>query len=170
MLLHAGISGLSGAQGIHADTGKVEAIRQAPPPANVSELSSFLGMLNYCSTFVPNLSTLLHPLNELLKDGLKWNWFHACNQGFEAAKKQLSAGPVLVQYNPDLPIYLAGDASSSGIGAVLSQVLYMPDGTEHPSAYAFRTLQAAERNYTQIEKEALSLIFIIIIIIIIIIP
>ena len=145
------------ADGIHVDASKVEALRQAPPPTNVSELRSFLGMLNYYGNFLQNLSTLLHPLNELLKAGQQWNWSHACNEAFEEAKRQLSTAPVLVHYDPDLPICLAGDASSYGIGAVLSHVL--ADGTEHPIAFASRSLQAAERNYAQIEKEALALIF-----------
>ena len=58
---------------------------------------------------------------------------------------------------PKLPICLAGDASSYGIGAILFYVL--PDWTEHPGAYASRTLKPSERNYAQLEKEALSLIF-----------
>jgi len=40
---------------------------------------------------------------------------------------------------------------------VLSHVYQ--DGTERPIAYASRTLNASERNYPQLEKEALSLVF-----------
>ena len=64
---------------------------------------------------------------------------------------------MLAHYDPRVPIRLAGDASSYGIGAVLSHVF--ADGTEQPVAYASRTLLPNEQNYAQVEKEALSLIF-----------
>ena len=58
--------------------------------------------------------------------------------------------------NPQLPIKLDCDASAYGIGAVISHVF--PDKTECPIAYTSRTLTAPERNYPQIEKEALALV------------
>ena len=64
---------------------------------------------------------------------------------------------LLVHYNSNLPIVLAGDAFAYGVGAVISHII--PDGREHPIAFASRTLSSTEQNYPQVEKEALSLIY-----------
>lgn len=64
---------------------------------------------------------------------------------------------VLVHYNPNLPLCLAADASAYGVGAVISHIC--ADGEEHPIAYASRTLTPSERKYSQLEKEALSLVY-----------
>ncbi len=145
------------ASGLHTTDKKVEAVRAAPEPKNTQELRSFLGLLQYYGKFLPNLAMLLHPLNSLFKTGSKWVWSDACAVAFNEAKKLLVAAPVLAHYDPSLPMKMAGDASAYGIGAVISHVY--PDGSERPIAYASRTLSAAERNYAQIEKEALSLVF-----------
>lgn len=40
---------------------KMDAIVAAESPTNVTELKSYLGLLNYCGKFQPNLATTLHP-------------------------------------------------------------------------------------------------------------
>ena len=145
------------ADGLHTTDQKVEAVKKAPRPQNVQELRSFLGLVHYYGRFLPNLATLLHPLNVLLQNDSPWEWTPQCTAAFEGAKKLLMSAPVLAHYDPSLPLKLAGDASGYGLGAVISHV--MPDGSERPVAYASRTLSPSERNYSQIEKEALSLVF-----------
>ena len=120
-------------------------------------MRSFLGLINYYGKFIPNASTILAPLNALLRNDAKWTWDQKCQQSFDQAKSTLVSSDVLVHYNPDLPIRIAGDASAYGVGAVLAHVL--PDGSERPVAFASRTLTSSEKNYAQVEKEALSLIF-----------
>ena len=145
------------ADGLHTTTAKVEAVVQAPPPKNVQELRSFLRLLNYYGKFLLNLATVLHPLNSLLQKGKNWSWTEDCQRAFETAKTELVSSRVLAHYDPSLPLKLAADTSAYGIGAVISYV--MPSGEERPIAFSSRTLQSSERNYAQIEKEALALIF-----------
>ncbi|KAK3744267.1 hypothetical protein QZH41_019938, partial [Actinostola sp. cb2023] len=136
---------------------KVRAIVDAPVPTCISELRSFLGMLQYYGKFLANLSTMLQPLNNLLRERVPWLWKPECQQAFNGAKEQLLSSKVLTHYDVNLPLVLACDASSYGIGAVISHV--MENGEERPIAFASRTLSSSEKNYGQIEKEALSLVY-----------
>ena len=145
------------AEGRHTLPGKIAAVKCAPEPKNVAELRSFLGMLNYYAKFIPNLSTLVQPLNALLQRSKQWKWSTNCARAFKEAKHALSSARVLVHNDPTLPLTLAGDASAYGIGAVISHIL--PDGSERPIAFASRSLSPSERTYAQIEKESLSLIY-----------
>ena len=143
--------------GIHPTEDKVKAIQEAPRPKNVSELRSFIDILNYYGKFLSNLSSKLAPLYKLLQNHSRWKWTDNQEQAFQAAKQALQADTLLVHYNEDLPLVLACDASPQGIGAVLSHI--MPDGAEKPIAYASRTLTKAEKNYSQLEKEGLPVVF-----------
>ena len=127
-----------------------------PNPKNVMELRSFLGLLHYYNKFLPNISSVLQPLNQLLKSDVKWKWTSECDDAMTKAKQLVGSAPVLAHYDPKLSIKMAGDASAYGIGAVLSHVF--PNG-ERPVAFASRIFSSSERNYSQIEKETLSLIF-----------
>ena len=62
---------------------KVDVDRLHPTTAkNLSELKSYLGLQNYYGCFLPNLSTMTHPLNQLQNKGQKWVWSAACNKAF----------------------------------------------------------------------------------------
>ena len=78
-------------------------------------------------------------------------------QRFLNNKKLLQDSPLLVHYDLKKSLRLACDVSSCGIGAVISHV--MENGEEKPIASASRTLTASEHNYSQVEKEALSIVF-----------
>ena len=68
-----------------------------------------------------------------------------------------SNAPVLCLYDPNLPLVLACDASSYGLGAAVSHIF--PDGSEKPIAFASRTLNCNEINYSQVDKEGDAVIF-----------
>ena len=127
----------------------------APKPENVQQLRSFLGLVNYYRSFLPNLSTVLGPLNELLQGDKAWIWIPQCDKAFLGVKEMMTSEQVLCHYDPNRPVKLACDASPYGLGGVLSHI--MDDGTERPIAFASRSLTKAEKGYSQIDKEALAL-------------
>ena len=143
--------------GLQPSEGKIRAITDSPPPQNIAQLRSFLGMVNYYGKFLKHLSSRLAPLYRLLQQRTPWRWGAEERTVFEAVKKQLSSPPILEHYDPEKPLSLACDASPYGVGAVLSHV--QKDGTEKPIAFASRTLSSAERKYSQLDKEALAIVF-----------
>ena len=145
------------AQGLQPTNEKVKAITAAPTPNNVSQLKSYLGMINYYGKFFPNLATLLAPLYALLRKNAHWCWEEAQDVAFQKSKELLSSNTLLTHYDPTKELLLSCDASPYGIGAVLSHK--MEDGSERPVAYASRSLSQPEKNYAQLDKEALSIVF-----------
>lgn len=144
-------------EGLHPTEEKVTAIVNAPRPTNVTELRSFLGLLNYYGRFLKDLATLLQPLHALLKKDVPWEWTSACDAAFQQGKERLLGSTALEHYDTRKKVRLACDASPYGVGAVISHVL--ENGEEKPIAFASRTLTEAEKKYAQIEKEALAIIF-----------
>ena len=140
-------------EGIQPMEDKVEAITNAPPPRNVSELKSYLGMINYYQKFLPNLSSVLAPLHRLLNSKTHWHW----GKDQQQSKSFLKSSRLLVHYDDKKELILACDASQNGLGAVLSH--NMEDGSEHPISFVSRTLTKAERNYSNLQREARAVIF-----------
>ena len=143
--------------GLHKSPSKVKVIVEAPSPKNVNQLRSFLGLLTYYAKFVPNLSNTLKPLHELLNKTKKWKWTDKCETAFKEVKTALSQSEALTHFDPTLPLQLACDASPYGVGAVVSHI--MASGEKRPIAFVSRTFSKAESNYTQIQREALSIVF-----------
>ena len=118
--------------GLHPTAEKVQAFQEAPRPQNIPPL--------YC----------------LLKKDVKWTWGKK-DDTFHTAKNALQDDSLLTHYDDSKQLLLACDASKYGLGDVLSHI--MEDGEERPIAYASRTLTVVEKNYSQLEKEGLAIIF-----------
>ncbi|XP_061721065.1 uncharacterized protein K02A2.6-like [Cydia pomonella] len=142
--------------GIHTCPEKVKAIEAAPAPRNVSELRAFIGMVMYYAKFVGNVSSIMAPLYNLLKSGVKFVWDRECQAAFQEIKRALGSSQVLTHYSEKLPLILTCDASGVGVASVIS---HATEHGERPVAYASRTLSAAERAYAQIDREALAIVY-----------
>ena len=77
-------------------------------------------------------------------------------EAFNSAKNSLSSLPTLTHYSSNQPLVVSCDASSYGIGIVLA---HPKDGSMQPIAFASRTLSIAEKNYAQVDREGLAIIF-----------
>ena len=143
--------------GKQPDSNRVETIKNLPTPEDIKQLEAFIGKINYYGKFISNFSDLCAPLNFLRKKNQRWRWTRECQVAFDTLKQKLSEATLLVHFDPHLPIVLATDASNYGIGAVIMH--RYPNGEEKPIAHASKTLSQAEKQYSQIEKESLSIIY-----------
>nr|CDJ93989.1 RNA-directed DNA polymerase (reverse transcriptase) and Integrase domain containing protein [Haemonchus contortus] len=144
-------------QGRRPDPGKIKATQKMSAPKDVSQLRAFLGLINFYGNFVKDLHNLRAPLDALTNKDVVYTWTPECQSSFDKIKAILSSDLLLTYFDPNLPIIVAADASNYGIGATLSH--RFPDGSEKVVYHVSRCLTTAQKNYSQIEKEALALIF-----------
>jgi len=123
------------ASGISPDQEKINTILNLQTPTNVKELRSFLGMITYCSRFIPNFATIIDPLRSLLKKD--WVWTETHQKSFQQLKELLLSSETLAYYNPNSYTEIVTDASPFALGAVIAQ--RQPDGTLRPISYASRS-------------------------------
>lgn len=142
--------------GISPTVDKVEAITNAPPPKDAEALQSWLGLVNYYHQYLPNAATVLAPLNNLTKKNVRFKWTAECQSAFEATKELLVQSSGLSFYDPKKDLVVTCDASPYGVGSVLSMV--DGEGVEKPVFFHSATLTPTQQNYSQLEREALSII------------
>ena len=144
-------------EGVSPDPQKTSAISKMEQPKTVTELRRFLGMVNQLGKFTPNIAEISQPLRELLSSRKTWLWGPAQNEAFDKLKHELTQPSVLTLYDPEATQKISSDASAYGLGAVLLQKRSGSDWK--PVAYASRAMSETKRRYSQIEKEALGIVW-----------
>ena len=118
-------------------------------PTNKKELESFLGLINFYSRYLPWYCEVIEPFFEIpKKKNVEFTWTQKQNKIFEALKKALINKVVIKIFDPKKEVTLTTDASECAIAAVVSQ-------GGHPIMYQ----SSAEYNYSNIEKEALAIVW-----------
>lgn len=135
----------------------IASIKNFKAPQNKKDVQSFLGLMNFVARFVPEFSTVTEPLRQLLKKNVAFKWSDAQQKAFDTLKKSIE-GAKLSVLDPEAKIQIFADASPYGLGAVLLQ---QRPGKSSPEVLGFasRSLSPAEQNYSQIEREALGLVW-----------
>ncbi len=120
--------------------------------------SALPGILDFFyRRFIHNYSSITSPLTNLLKNKPKYmSWSPAAKEAFEALKKAFTCALLLIHPDPNRPFIVEVDASTTGVGAVLSQQQGTP-AKLHPCAFFSRKLSLAERNYDISNRELLAI-------------
>ena len=143
-------------QGIATDPDKIKLVTNWPPPRNLKEVRSFVGLCSYYRRYVKDFARIAEPLHGLTRKNVKFEWTANCAESFEKLKGCLTTAPVLTLPTDDDQYLLYTDASDVGLGAVLSKIT---DEGEKPIAYGSRLCNGAERNYNVTRRELLAVIF-----------
>ncbi|XP_063800280.1 uncharacterized protein LOC134968698, partial [Pseudophryne corroboree] len=141
---------------LRMDPEKLSAIRDWTQPLSLKAIQRFLGFANYYRKFIKGFSTIVAPMTALTRKGSNPSlWPPEAIVAFSHLKLAFMTAPVLQQPNFDEPFFLEVDASSVGVGAVLSQ--YSSDKKLHPCGFHSRKFSPAERNYTIGDQELLAI-------------
>ena len=138
--------------GIKPDDSKISAIQKMTPPENRKDLQSFLGLVNYLTRYSGRLASLTAPLRELIKKDKAYVWGPEHDHSFNQVKQEITSMGVLRYFDPNVESVIQTDASQKGLGAVLLQ-------QGQPVCYASKALTETERNYSNIERETLGVVW-----------
>ena len=143
-------------KGIEVDPAKIAIISQLPYPSSVREVRSFLGYAGFYRRFIQDFSKKALPLSNILQKDVDFIFDEGCKEAFDCLKKALTTNPIIQAPDWIAPFELMCDASNYVLGVVLAQRI---DKQSRVIYYASRTLDAAQSNYTTIEKELLVVVF-----------
>ena len=146
------------ADGVKPDPNKLMSLRQFPKPRNVTELRSFLGLVNQLGVFLPDIAHLTSDLRELLQKNTAYVWLPAHEEAFERIKEVLTSDLLVQPFDTKLPTELYTDASRlHGLGYMLLQREH--NGEHRLISCGSRALASAETRYSTTELEALAILF-----------
>ena len=100
---------------------KCEVIRNLDSPKTLKQMRAFCGMVNFLSSFLPDLRRLLIPIYDIQKKLKKFKWTDKAEKAFNDIRKLLVNPPVLKAPTPDGLFRLESDTSQEGVGGTLLQ-------------------------------------------------
>jgi len=145
-------------QGIHPDTDKLSCIRDWRTPRNYNDIQRFVGLVNYVSTFLLNISMYTSPLQSMTQNGAPFLWKPMHQRCFDMIKRICCKTPIIRPIDPNIedPIWVICDASKTGIGAIYGQG---PTWTScRPTGFMSKKFTPAQQHYAVHELETLAIL------------
>ena len=133
-----------------------DSIRKFPPPTTLTELRSFMGLVNQTTSFTDQIAGLAAPLKDLLKIKNEFVWTASHQEAFEKAREELAHPRQLAYFDHRKPTRLYTDASRlNGLGFVVKQL--QDEGHWKIVQAGSRFLSSAETRYAMVELELLAI-------------
>ena len=129
-----------------------ESLLQIQRPTTKAEVRSYIGAVNFIGRYIPNFSSTLAPITNLLSQKSDFIWGKEQEEAFQKILKEIYNPRTLKHFDPCKPSELTTDASPVGLGAVLTQ-----EG--HPVTFISRKLTPVETRYSQTEREGLAVVW-----------
>ena len=119
-------------------------------PTTVKEYRSFTGMMNFLSTFFPELQKVLKTINDLTRKGRQFVLGKEQQESLQEIKWRLIKPPVLNMPNATGRFHLYSDTNKFWTGSVLYQI---QNGKPKLIAYVSKRLLEAAKHYSITELE-----------------
>ena len=151
---------ISRKDGIRPGMIKSKVIRDWPPPADVRQVRQFLGLCSFFRRTIQEYASIASPLTRLTRKDASWKSGplpEAALKAFLILQDKLSRRPCLSPVDFQREFILTTDASTVGLGAILSQI--DAGGIERPCAYASRVLKDAEMKLAPFHLEHLAMLW-----------
>ncbi|GFU55362.1 transposon Tf2-6 polyprotein [Nephila pilipes] len=138
--------------GIKPDPDHIKANVAMPTPKSKTEFRRLLDMVNFLSKFIPNVSKVTAPLREIIHENVEFNWGKEQELSFVNIKELLAKASILKVFSASDEIVIQCDSSKDGLGTCLIQ-------RGQPVSFVSHSLTNSEKNYAQIGKELLAIVF-----------
>ncbi|UYV67705.1 hypothetical protein LAZ67_5001654, partial [Cordylochernes scorpioides] len=138
--------------GIDPEPNKIDKLITFKRPEDKKSLQRIMGLYNYLGKFIPNLAASTSNIRGILRKNVVWHWGPKQDGEFDHIKECVRNAPSLAHFDKSKMLILQCDASKDAMGAALLQ-------EDRPLAFASASFSDSQKQYSQIEKELLSVYY-----------
>ncbi|UYV78551.1 K02A2.6-like [Cordylochernes scorpioides] len=137
---------------IDPEPNKIDKLITFKRPEDKKSLQRIMGLYNYLGKFIPNLAASTSNIRGILRKNVVWHWGPKQDGEFDLIKECVRNAPSLAHFDKSKMLILQCDASKDAMGAALLQ-------EDRPLAFASASFSDSQKQYSQIEKELLSVYY-----------